>query len=96
MKESTSETQGWNGWKEPRTADLLQNNVHVPFWLIYSKYLDSLTPSILVKISTEDILTYFSYFFLFFLENKIWNFMQIVSLAWSDPFFLEKQEKYHQ
>ena len=44
------------------------------------------------KNSADDIL---KYFFLFFLENRIWHFMQIVSQGdnlheVSDPIFLEK------
>ena len=53
-----------------------------------------------VKISADDILKYFSYFFL---QGKIWHFMQIISsedclLKVSDPISYEKYrlvEFYH-
>ena len=36
-------------------------------------------------------------FFLFFPENSVFHFMQIVSFAWNaKPYFLEKIRKYHQ
>ena len=49
-------------------------------YLFWSVWLKGLTLSMLGKQSEDDILIFFFLLLLFFAENRLYNFMQIVSL----------------
>ena len=60
-----------------------------------SSYLEFSDLSIFTTLWTKSEDNKLVIFFLFFPENRIWHFMQIVSIAWNIKFyFLEKLRKY--